>query len=141
MTIDANEALIRRLNECLQEFWRTGNADILDEVLAPEFVHHAPGIPPDRAGLKQMLPLFRAAFPDLQITIDDLIVEGDKVCDRVTVRGTHRGALMGIPPTGKPITMTEIHLTRIAGGKIVERWGEWDQLGLLQQIGAIPAPG
>lgn len=134
-----NKAIVRRFNEAMKEYWRTGNADIFDELLAPDFVHHTPGVPSDREGLKQMLPMFRAAFPDLQITTEDLIAEGDKVVDRVTIRGTHLGELMGIPASGKSIAVTETHIARIAGGKIVERWGEWDQLGLMQQIGAIPA--
>lgn len=84
--------------------------------------------------------LFRAAFPDLEMSVDDMIVAGDMVADRVTWRATHRGELMGIPPTGRRVTVTEIHLARIADGKIVERWGNWDPLGLLRQLGAVPTP-
>jgi steroid delta-isomerase-like uncharacterized protein len=139
MSIQENKQLARRFNEIVQTFWRTGNTDGLDEVLAADFVHHGPGMPPDLAGLKQMLPMFRAAFPDLEITTEDLIAEGDMVVDRVTVHGTHQGELMGVPASGKPMTMSEIHIARIQNGKIVERWSAWDQLGMLQQIGAIPA--
>jgi steroid delta-isomerase-like uncharacterized protein len=137
---EENKAIVRRFNELVEEYWRTGNADALEEVVAPDFVHHAPGIPPDLEGLKQALPMFRAAFPDMRLTEEDVIADGDKVVDRVTVRGTHQGELMGIPSTGKQVEFTETHISRIADGKIVERWGEWDALGLMQQLGGVPVP-
>jgi predicted ester cyclase len=73
--------------------------------------------------------------------VEDLVAEGDKVAARVTVRGTHRGAFLGLAPTGKAVTQTGIDIVRVAGGKAVERWGSFDELGLLQQLGALPAPG
>ncbi len=138
---EENKAVVRRFNELVKEYWRTGDADAFDEVVASDFVHHAPGLPPDLEGMKQALPMFRAAFPDMRLTVEEIIAEDDKVVARVTVRGTHQGELMGIPATGKPVEFTETHISRIAGGKIVERWGEWDALGMMQQIGAVPAPG
>jgi predicted ester cyclase len=139
VSTEANKAIVRRQVELFQEFWRTGNGDVLDEVIAPEFVNHTPGIPADLAGLKAAMPMFRAAFPDLRIEAEDVVAEGDKVTLRLVNRGTHQGDLMGIPPTGRPIEVSEIHIYRVASGKIVERWGVWDQMGLMQQIGAVPA--
>jgi steroid delta-isomerase-like uncharacterized protein len=138
---EENKAVVRRFNELVEEYWRTGDADAFDEVVASDFVHHAPGLPPDLEGMKQALPMFRAAFPDMRLTVEDMIAEGDKVLDRVTVRCTHEGELMGIPASGKQVEFMETHISRIVGGKIVERWGQWDALGMMQQIGVVPAPG
>ena len=138
---EEKKAVVRRYNELVEQYWRTGDADAFDEVVASDFVHHAPGLPPDLEGMKQALPMFRAAFPDMRLTVEEMIAEGDKVVDRVTVRGTHEGELMGIPASGKQVEFMETHISRIADGKIVERWGEWDALGIMQQIGAVPAPG
>ena len=138
---EEKKAVVRLYNELVERYWRTGDADAFDEVVASDFVHHAPGLPPDLEGMKQALPMFRAAFPDMRLTVEDMIAEGDKVVDRVTVRGTHEGELMGIPASGKQVEFMETHISRIADGKIVERWGEWDALGMMQQIGAVPAPG
>ena len=85
--------------------------------------------------------MYLTAFPDLHFTVEDLIAEGDKVVARLTVRGTQQGAFMGIPPTGKHVTVTGIDINRLAGGKSVEHWLNMDTLGLLQQLGVIPAPG
>jgi predicted ester cyclase len=117
------------------------NADVFDEVLAPDFVYHSPGAPADLEGFKQFLPMFRAAFPDMRGTVEDLIAEGDKVVDRITFQATHQGEMMGISPTGNTVTVTEMHISRIAEGKIVERWGQTDMLGMMQQLGAVPPPG
>jgi steroid delta-isomerase-like uncharacterized protein len=138
---EEKKAVVRRYNELVEQYWRTGDADAFDEVVASDFVHHAPGLPPDLEGMKQALPMFRAAFPDMRLTVEDMIAEGDKVVDRVTVRGAHEGELMGIPASGKQVEFMETHISRIADGKIVERWGEWDALGIMQQIGAVPALG
>jgi steroid delta-isomerase-like uncharacterized protein len=137
---EEKKAVVRRYNELVEQYWRTGDADAFDEVVASDFVHHSPGLPPDLEGMKQALPMFRAAFPDMRLTVEEMIAEGDKVVDRVTVRGTHEGELMGIPASGKQVEFMETHISRIADGKIVERWGEWDALGMMQQIGAVSAP-
>src|SRR5207237_10714019 len=100
-----------------------------------------PGAPAGPSGLRQGMTLFLAAFPDLRITTDDQLADGDKVASRFTTRGTHLGDLFGIPPTGKPVAYPTLDLVRIAGGKIVERWGLDDQLGVMQQLGVLPAPG
>ncbi len=85
--------------------------------------------------------MWRAGFPDLHITIEDIIAEGDKVATRATARGTHKGEFMNIPPTGKQVTVTSIAIQQIAGGKVVEVWVNIDHLGMMQQLGAVPPPG
>jgi steroid delta-isomerase-like uncharacterized protein len=89
--------------------------------------------------LKEVFARLHRIFPDLQVTIDDLIEEGDKVVSRNTVTGTHRGEYMGHPPTGKPVTYNEIFIFRFAGGRIVETWGVVDVFSQMQQLGVIPA--
>ena len=140
MSAEESRAVVRRFNQLIEEYWRTGNVDVFDEVVSPSVVHHGPGLPSDLAGLKQALPMFRAAFPDLRFTVDEMIAEGNLVADRMTVHATHLGEMMGIPASGKRVRFTEMHIARVEGGKIVERRSEWDQLGLLQQSGAIPSP-
>jgi steroid delta-isomerase-like uncharacterized protein len=139
VTVEENKAVVRRFNEGIKQFFQTGDLSALDETCAPDFVHHGPGMPPDLAGFKQMAPMFRAAFPDLEAVTEDLIAEGDRVVDRITVRGTHQGDFMGIPPSGQRFEMQEIHIARIVDGKIAERWTMVDMAGLLQQLGGIPA--
>jgi steroid delta-isomerase-like uncharacterized protein len=141
MSTEENKAVVQRFNELIGEFWRTGDTDAFDEVLAPDFVYHQPMTPPDLEGFKQFLPMFRAALPDMSYTVEDLIAGGDKVVDRITWQATHQGEMMGIPPTGNTVTVTEMHISRIAEGKIVERWGQADMLGMMQQLGAVPEPG
>jgi steroid delta-isomerase-like uncharacterized protein len=139
MSVEENKALMRRIFEV----FNTGNMAVADEVIAADVVDHQapPGIAPGRAGFKQLITVFRNAFPDIQMTIVDLIADGDKVVARSTMRGTHRGEFMGIPPTGKQFTATSIDIVRFAGGKGVEHWGNSDDLGMLQQLGVIPTPG
>jgi steroid delta-isomerase-like uncharacterized protein len=88
-----------------------------------------------------MVTMYRSAFPDMRVTIEDLVAEGDKVAARWSVTGTHRGELMGIPATGKRVTVTGIEINRFAGGKLVEHWESFDQLSMMQQLGVVPAPG
>ncbi len=139
MSTDENKAIVRRFYEELN----TGNLDIVGELLAATAVIHQSGTPGpmDRETFKQLGGLFFAAFPDARHELEDMIAEADQVVTRFTFRGTQHGDLMGIPPTGKQVTVSGIALDRIASGKIVERRIESDQLGLLQQLGAIPAPG
>jgi steroid delta-isomerase-like uncharacterized protein len=140
MGTEENKAVIRRLNE---EFWNRGRAEVLDEVFAADFLDHnaAPGTPPGREGLKQVNLGIRAALPDIRTTVDELVAEGDKVVWRWSAEGTHQGPLMGIPASGKRVTFSGITIDRLVGGRIAERWNQMDALGLLQQVGAIPAPG
>jgi predicted ester cyclase len=106
-------------------------------------IHHnaPPGAPPGLEGLKQLFALYLTAFPDFKLTLEDLVAEGDMVGDRVTGKGTHTGPLLGIPPTGKKVTVTAVDAYRIANGKVAETWHIEDQVGLLTQLGVIPAPG
>jgi steroid delta-isomerase-like uncharacterized protein len=132
-----NKGIVLRFNEAMKQFWQTGDAGLFDEVLSTDYVQHWPGFPSHREGYLERLRMFRVAFPDLEKTADYMLADGDMVIDRVLVRGTHRGEFMGLPATGKLVTISEMHIARVADGKIVERWGEWDQLALLQQLGAI----
>ena len=97
-----------------------------------------PNIPPGIEGIKQTVPMFRTAFPDLQFNIVDLIAEGDKVVSRLTIQATHKGEFMGISPTGKQVSITGIDIVRIVDGKMVELWGEVDMLRLMQNLGVVP---
>ncbi len=138
MSVEDNKALYRQYDEALsqRDFAR------FDEIFAPNYVYHSPGVPelpPGPEGLKQLLSGYVAAFPDVRTTIEELIAEGDQVVARLTYSGTHQGAFQGIAPTGKQITMSSIDIVRIADGKIVEEWESPDNLGLLQQLGVIPA--
>ncbi len=144
MTAEENKAIARRFVEVLQEFFRTGDVDLMDSVLAENVVQHVSGLPPEAQsleGFKQLLPALPQAFPDTLFEVEDLVAEGDKVALRFNWTATHQGEFFGIPPTGTRATVTEMHMFRIADGKIVERWGEWDALGLMQQLGAAPPPG
>jgi steroid delta-isomerase-like uncharacterized protein len=138
---EAHKALVRRYVDELLNRQRFEEAE---QLLAPDFVGHFPGVPgPVRgvAGWKQLFDGFLAAFPDYRETVDDLVADGHRVAARIAFGGTHRGDLIGLPPTGKPVTVTGMAILRIAGGRIAEQWAAVDMLGLLQQLGAIPAPG
>ena len=138
MSVEENKEIVNRMTE---EFWNTGNVAVVDEFYAPNYVGHDPGGLMDLEQFKQSAAAYFAAFPDLHITTDDLIAEGDKVVKRFTARCTHTGEFMGIPPTGKQITVTGNEIFRIAGGKIVEIWQSMDTLGMMQQLGVIPPLG
>ena len=134
---EQNKAAQRRLYE---EVFNKGNLSVIDEVVSPDIVDHnpGPGVPPTREGFKQFVSTNRAAFPDIRIEVNDILAEGEKVVARFTMRGTHRGELMGIAPTGKQVTVSGIDILRWEGGKAVEHWGNMDDLGLLQQLGVVP---
>lgn len=139
MSTEANKALVRRVYE---EGFNQRNWAVFDELGAPDFVvHSASRTMQGREAYKQYLSTEVIAFPDARFTIEDLIADGDTVVTRHTFRGTHQGSLMGILPTGKPVTVTGIAITHIANGKVVELWINDDELGLLQQLGVVPAPG
>lgn len=135
-----NKAIARRVFE---DVWNKNNLDAIDELYAPDVVNHElpPGLPSGAEGTKAYFGMFLAAFPNTQMTVEDQVAEGDKVVTRWTARGTHTGELMGIPPTGKQVTVTGIGLDRIAGGRIVEEWGEFDMMSMMQQLGVVPPPG
>ena len=114
---------------------------VIDEICATNFVYH--GGMGDLRGLKdykQSMSVWYDAFPDFHITIDDMLVEGDKVVVRYTMTGTHKGEFMGIPATNKKVTIWVIQIDRVAGGKRVEGWMRLDTLGMMQQLGVIPIP-
>jgi steroid delta-isomerase-like uncharacterized protein len=140
MSVEENKAIARRTFE---EIWNQGNLAAIDELYDANQVSHGLGmdVPPGAAGLKQFISLYRTAYPDTHFTIEDQIAEGDKVVTRWSATGTHRGDLMGIAPTGKRVTVTGMTINRIAGGKIVETWNNFDALGQLQQLGVVPMPG
>lgn len=142
MSTEDNKTLVRRF---FQEFWEQKTLAVLDELMAANHVDHTPGsppgLPPSPDGYRQFASVFFAAFPDLGFTIEDMVAEGDEVVTRWSSHATHSGTFLGIPPTGKATSVTGITISRIVGGKIVETWTNFDMLGLLQQIGAIPAPG
>jgi steroid delta-isomerase-like uncharacterized protein len=139
MSTETNKALYRRWFE---EVVTGRNLALADELLADEYVMHFPGMPQplDREGHKQLLGMFHSAFPDWRETVDMVVAEGDLVVIRVTGTGTHEQPFQGIPPTHKRVRATGVGIGRIAGGKIVESWAEYDALGMMQQLGAIPAP-
>jgi len=138
MSSEDNMGLGRRIVDALN----TGNLTAIDEVFAPGYVDRTPnpGTTPDREGFKQGLTKFRAAFPDFRYTIDDEIVVGDKLVHRLTGRGTQKGEFQGVPATGKYASWSEIHIGRIANGKVVEHWGLGYQLGMMQQLGLVASP-
>jgi predicted ester cyclase len=141
MSTEENKALIRRYFAAIDRACARGDADVVDEFLAPDFVEHNPfpGLPTTRDHWKQAFRAFVAGAPGYHV-IEDLIAEGDKVVGRVTAYGKHEGELFGIPRTGKDIRVTGIAVWRIADGKITEHWHETDGLGLMQQLGVIPSP-
>ena len=141
MSTEQNKALARQM---MEEVFNRGDLSRADDFLAPDFVEREelpPGVPPGREGVKQLTAMMRSAFPDFKVTIDDLVAESDKVVIRQTWRGTHKGEFMGIPPTGRSVSFQVFDVIRFAGGKVVEHWGLMDSMSLMQQLGAIPAPG
>ena len=136
--LEANKAVARRW---VEEIWNKGDISVIDEIVAEDYVDRSPvpGRGTDREGLKAGVTEFRAAFPDVHISIDAMIAEGDKVVMRLIVTGTHTGGdYMGIAPTGRQFKMSAIIISRLVNGKIVEQWENADLLGQLQQLGAIP---
>ena len=139
METEKNKAIAHRWNN---EIWNKGNIDLIDELFADNFVSYYPSFPPsDRESYKQWAIMEFAAFADIHCTIEDLVAEGDKVVIRWNWRGTHsKGKYMEIAPTGKQVTITGITILRIEGSKIVEEWGNSDELGKMQQLGVVPSP-
>lgn len=139
MSTEQNKALVRRL---FDEFY-PGNVEVADEIFAAQAELNDSGkmmtVTPE--DLKQRHRAQLAAMPDCTITLEDMVCEGDKVAYRWTLRGTQTGPLRGIPPTGKHAVMSGMTIMRIADGKIVAGWHNYDMLGVLQQLGMIPASG
>ena len=129
------EEVIRGIYEAIN----TGNLALLDKFVAPDYVEHSEGFQGVEP-FKQQIAAFRAAFPDLRVTIDDLMIDGDRFASRTTVTGTHTGDLMGMPPTGRSISVEAVDLGRIENGQAKDRWGGLNMYSMLTQLGVIPAP-
>ena len=132
-----HKATMQRL---YNEVFNTGNLEMLREFATPDFVDHNPdpGQGGTVEGVIEGFRTFRVAFPDLRMDVRDLISEGDRVVARVTMSGTHRGDLMGIPASGKKVAVELIDIVRFQGDKAAERWGQYDTMSFMQQIGAVP---
>ncbi len=139
MSTEENKAVVRRFYEA----WNRGDSDAVIALFDANIVDHnaPPGVPPGLDGVKQGLGEFMSAFPGSQITIDDLLAHDDKVMDRSTFTGINKGAMFGIPPTGKSATFQAMNVYRIANGKIVELWHIENIVSMMQQLGVMPAPG
>lgn len=139
MSAEQNKALIR---SAIEAFQNPEARDAYFELYDPDCVFHGfpPGLPPGVEGFKQFYQLFFAAFPDAHIDVEDMIGEGDQVAARYTIRGTHQGAFMNLAPTGTPVAVRGATVLRFDNGKCVERWQYFDEMSLLQQLGALPPP-
>ena len=121
-----------------------GNIDLLDELLAPDYVNRTPAtpdLPTGPEGVKGVVSMFRSAMPDLRVVVEDMIAEGDKVATRYTLEGTHEGELFGIPPTGQRLSIKSMTVERVSDGKIREHWRVTDNLDMMQQLGVVSEPG
>jgi steroid delta-isomerase-like uncharacterized protein len=140
MSTAENKAIVRR---AIDEIWNAHDLGAVDDLYAADFVNHDP-LAPEVTGLeafKAWVSGIFDSFPDIHVAIDNMVAEGGKVAKVHTLTATHTGELMGVPPTGKPVTMMGISIYRIAGGKIAEMTWSYNMLGTMIQIGAIPAPG
>jgi steroid delta-isomerase-like uncharacterized protein len=140
MSAESNKQIIREIG---RHVFVTGDLDALDELIAEDYLDHdpglPPGLPPGRAGYKAMTAQLRAAFPDLEVSIEDQVAEGDKVVTRYVMRGTHHGELWGIPATGNRFELEGINIDRVADGRFCERWAAYDSGELMRQLGVAPA--
>ena len=135
---EVNKTIVRRLFE---EVWNKGNLSVADELFTPNCEHHDASSPDFGRGPeseKKRATLYRTAFPDLRLTIEYIIAEGETVIARWSCRGTHKGDLSGIAPTGKQVTISGVSIARFSGSKMAEGWINWDALGLMQQLGVVP---
>lgn len=139
MSTAENKELVRQL---LEDDISQGNEAVAEAIIAPDFFDHTnpPGMQRGLDGHKAIVRLFRAAFPDQWWHIEDMIADGDKVVARTVMRGTHQGDFFGIPPTHRRVELAGVHILRIANGRIAEHWGSNDDLGLMRQLGFVPAP-
>ncbi|HZR39795.1 MAG TPA: ester cyclase [Ktedonobacteraceae bacterium] len=137
MSTEQNKANFRAIPE---HILNTGDFDAIDQLFTADYVDHAalpPGLPDGVEGVKVFFRMLRSAFPDLHYTVEVVLAEGDLAAGHVSVTGTHKGEFMGIPPTGKQLRWTETHMGRLVDGKLAEHWGDYDQLGMLQQLGVM----
>jgi steroid delta-isomerase-like uncharacterized protein len=139
LTSEQNKAIVRR---AFEEPWQ-GNLDVVDELIATQYIGHDPANPEPLhgpEGVKEFISSYRAAFPDARITVEEQLAEGNLVATRWSGRGTHEGELMGVAPTGKKVTVSGLAISRLENGKIVEEFQNWDNFGLMKQLGAVPEP-
>jgi steroid delta-isomerase-like uncharacterized protein len=138
---EQNKTNVRRLFE---EVWNKGHVSVADELFATTYTHHDSSTPDVGRGPeseKKRVMLYRTAFPDLQLTVEDIIAEGETVVARWSCHGTHKGELNGIVPTGKQFNITGVSIARFTNGKMFEGYVNWDALGLMQQLGVVPELG
>jgi steroid delta-isomerase-like uncharacterized protein len=142
MTTDQTNRNKHLVEAFIQELFTKGDLDAVDRYLDPDFVNHDPpfpGAPEGPEGIRAAAALYRQALPDWHSDLDQLVAEGDIVVERFTASGTHRAPLMGVPPTGNTLVLRGINIFRISDGRIVERWGQLDELGVLRQLGIGPS--
>ena len=142
MSVSAEEskATMRRYLDVFEQ----GNIELLDELLAPDYVNRTPAtpdLPTGPEGVKGVVSMFRSAMPDLRVAVEDMIAEGDKVATRYTLEGTHEGELFGVPPTGRRLSIKSMTVERVSDGKIREHWRVTDNLEMMQQLGVVPEAG
>jgi steroid delta-isomerase-like uncharacterized protein len=123
------------------EVMNEGKLEVIDEICSQDFIDHdpLPGTSPDFAGLKDFVTQVRSAFPDIETTAEDILVEGDRLAVRSTIRGTHKGDFMGIPASGKKVEVSNYDFVRFENDQAAEHWGTIDSAALMEQIGATPA--
>jgi steroid delta-isomerase-like uncharacterized protein len=140
MMSDNNQAK-RIVHRFVEEFQSLGNEAVADDLLASSMVDHTPmdGFSSGPDGVKVLMRLLRAGMPDMYAVIHDQVAEGNKVVTRKSFRGTHQNELFGVPATGRPISIEVIDIVRVENGQIAEHWNVVDQLGLMQQMGVLPA--
>ncbi|TES84206.1 MAG: ester cyclase [Dehalococcoidia bacterium] len=140
MSTEENKENARR---AVEEVLNKGDLSLANELVDANYIGHQPGLPDFKGpeGFRQYMTMMRTAFPDIHLTVEDTVAEGDKVVNRYTGRGTHKGELMGIAPTGKQATITGMVISHYVGGKQVEAWVSSDMLGMLQQLGVAPPVG
>jgi len=139
--ITSTESNKHLVSDFIADLFSKGDLTAVERYLDPAFVNHDPpfpGAPEGSAGLRQAAEMFRQAFPDWRSDTEHLIAEGDLVAEHFSAHGIHRGPLMGVEPTGREVVLRGINLFRVVDGKIVERWGRLDDLGLMQQLGLVP---
>jgi steroid delta-isomerase-like uncharacterized protein len=135
--IDTNRRVVERY---IEEAWNQGHVEVLDEIIAPHYINHSPGMPhprPGPEGLKPIILGLRAGFPDLRFIVHDMVVGEERVAVRSTMHGTHRGDLFGMPATGRRVQISQMQFERLQDGKIVEHWRQSDDLGMMRQLGLV----
>ncbi len=135
--IRLNKTVIKRYFE---EVWNQGKLEVLDEIIAPNYINHSPGMPnpvPGPEGLKPIISALRKAFPDLCFTIENMVISETQVAIHCTMHGTHKGDLFGLAATGRKIKVNQMQIERIINGKLVEHWRQSDDLGMMRQLGQI----